>query len=147
MSMRLKELLEWRLESSGSDNNGTTEELKEFGWWFVSEKFDDVWSIVQLQRVLSRTGQAFPTHLVVERLATLSPSMPLETLNALRAIVEGASDQWEILGWIESAIAIIRSALVSNDAPTIKEATDLSNVLGSLGHFQFLELLKTSTTQ
>jgi hypothetical protein len=146
-SVRLKELLEWRVESSENDKNGTAEELKEFGWWFVSEKFDDLWSIVQLQRVLSQTGQAFPTHLVVERLATLSSSMPLETLNALRAIVEGGTDQWEIIGWIEFAKTIVRNALNSTDAEAIKEATDLSNVLGSRGHFLFLELLKASTTQ
>lgn len=146
MSVRLKELLEWRLESSGGDKNGAMEELKEFGWWFVSEKFNDLWSIVQLQRVLSQTGQAFPTHLVVELLATLSPPMPLETLDALRAIVEGGSDQWEIIGWIEFAKTIIRNALNSTNAQAIKEARDLSNVLGSQGHFLFLELLKTSTT-
>jgi hypothetical protein len=146
-SVRLKELLEWRVESSEADKDGAAAELKEFGWWFVSEKFDDLWSIVQLQRVLSRTGQAFPTHLVVERLAALSTSMPLQALNALRAIVEGGTDQWEILGWIEFAKTIVRNALNSTDTEAIKEATDLSNVLGSRGHFLFLELLKASTTQ
>ena len=73
--------------------------------------------------------------------------MPLETLNALRAIVEGGSDKWEILGRIEFATTIVRNALNSIDTEAIKEATDLGELLGSRGHFLFLELLKTSTTQ
>lgn len=60
--------------------------------------------------------------------------MPLETLNAFRAIVEGRSEQWEIIGWTESAKTIVRNVLNSN-----KEATDLSNALGSRAYFQFLD--------
>ena len=73
--------------------------------------------------------------------------MPLQALNALRAIVEGGTDRWEILGWIEFAKTIVRNALDSTDTEAVKQAADLSNVLGSRGHFLFLELLKTSTAQ
>jgi hypothetical protein len=143
-AVRLKKLLEWRVENAEDDKTETAEELKEFGWWFISEKFDDAWSISQLQRVLDLTGQAVPTHLVVERLANLSASMPRESLRAVKDIIEGLADQWEIVGWIEPAKEIVLSALNSGDAVAVSEAVDLANILGSRGHFVFLEILKLS---
>jgi hypothetical protein len=42
-----------------------TEELTSFGWWFVSKKLPDEWSIDQLIQVLKIAGRIEPEQLVL----------------------------------------------------------------------------------
>jgi hypothetical protein len=142
VAARLKKLMEWRLRNNQADRQDARQEFKEFGWWFVSEKFDDVWSITMLQRVLDLTGLAWPAHLVVERLAKLATTMPLASVRALKSLVDGVAERWEIDGWIEPAKDILRAAINSTDVPTKRGAQDLCNILESRGHLGLLDLLK-----
>src|SRR5262249_50019007 len=52
---RLKTLWERRLVAAQADPSPMSHaaELAAFGWWFASAKFDDIWALDQLVRVLS----------------------------------------------------------------------------------------------
>ena len=82
-------------------------EMTGFGWWFVSGKFEDEWSITQLVEAFNISKKTDPEHLVVERLATLAPTMPKQTIQCLEAIIKGDRESFRIYIWIEQARIIL----------------------------------------
>ncbi len=116
-------------------------EVAAFGWWFASGKFDDHWSIEQLATALRLTGKVDPDHIVVQRLATLSPTMPREAIQCLDLIVGGDKEGWRVQGWTKEMRTILESALGSVDDQARRSATDLINRLGSWGNLEFRDLL------
>lgn len=87
-------------------------------------------------------GYAEMPNLVIEYLADLAPSMPAEAMDCLYMILSGDSDDWRVIGSDEKAKEIIRTALKSGNEDTRRQAVDLVNHLGSMGYFDFGELLK-----
>lgn len=139
---RLKALWAKHIELAKRKPAGTAEEMKEFGWWFVSRKFDDDWSLRQLIEALRLAHRVEPDHLVVGRLADLSGAMPLLCVEALMLMVEGDEKGWAIQGWTNKPKEIIRTARASGNSAARKMAEELVNLLGSRRYFDFGELLK-----
>jgi hypothetical protein len=142
---RLKNLWTNRLAAAKRGSTAAAEELKEYGWWFASGKLEDQWSIRQLLEALHNAKQVDPDFMVVERLAQMSQAFPLESIEALRTIVEADVKGWGILGWSDKAKEIIRAARKSASAKARQKAEALVNLIGSRGHFDFGELLKEPT--
>jgi hypothetical protein len=140
---RLKRLWDVRLDAAENsrDRSVFTEEMAHFGWWFASKKLPDDWAISQLKDTLKIAKKSVPDHLVVERLAELAPSMPLETVECLGMLAEGDKNGWEILGWNQAPEKILSTAMRSADQDARIAAIDLVHRLGALGHFQFRALL------
>jgi hypothetical protein len=114
--------------------------LAAFGWWFISGKFDDRWATAQLAGALKIAEKTDPGDLVVERLAALAQDMPEETIQCLDALIRGDRDGWGIHGWREHARTIL--AIAHQDPKAMVVADSLINYLGSLGHFEFRDLLQ-----
>jgi hypothetical protein len=144
LAERLKALWANRLEVARHEPGAGAEELKEYGWWFGSGKLEDQWSINQLLEALRVAKRVEPSLMVVERLAQVSEASPLESVEALRMIVEADVKGWDILGWRDKAKEIVRAAMRSDNADARRRAEDLVNLVGSGGHFDFGELLKES---
>jgi hypothetical protein len=142
---RVKDLWEKRLEAAKKRPEASSEELKEFGWWFASARLDDEWSMHQLLEALHLAKSVFPDHLVVERLVDIATKMPRHSVQALAMMVGGDAKNWGILGWPDKAKEIIRIALRSSDAVARQSAEELVNLLGSRGYFDFGHLLKETT--
>ena len=143
--MRLKNLWGKRLliAQRASDPMNHNDEMTVFGWWFVSGKFEDEWSLAQLVEALNISKKTDPEHLVVELLATLATTMPKQTLQCLEAIIKGDRDSFGIYIWIEQARIILDSAIRSGDADVAANARKLINHLGSRGHHEFRNLLQS----
>jgi hypothetical protein len=143
MIERLQALWLLRLDIArrAGQNQTSQEELKEFGWWFVSKKFSDEWSLDSLFEALKISKKIEPDFWVVERLAELSTARPRMAVQCLALIVEGDEEGWEILGWKVDARKIIGAALNSPDATARQLARELVHKLGGLGYFEFRELL------
>jgi hypothetical protein len=116
-------------------------ELAAFGWWFISAKFDDGWSIAQLKDVLKLAGSIEPDYQVIERLATLASSMPILTVECLDFMVKGEKEGWGIHSWSENARKILFTALHSNDVTARQAAEDNVNLLIARGYLAFRDLL------
>ncbi|MDY6950502.1 MAG: hypothetical protein SWE60_03245 [Thermodesulfobacteriota bacterium] len=140
---RLKQLWEMRLGEAKSvgDIKKSLPEMKAFGWWFVSTKFDNKWSLKQLFEAVNLSKKTGPSHRVVERLAAISEEMPLEAAQCLEQLVKGDRDGWKIHGWIEESKAILSNALQCGGKPA-ELARALIHHLGSRGYLQFRPLLK-----
>jgi hypothetical protein len=137
----LKLLLNTRISASKEPGSLRTEELEEYGWWFVSGKFDDAWSIAKLLEILQLVGWVVPDHLVVERLAQISQAEPLQCIECLTMLVNGDNRGWGVIGWRDEAMTIIRAARKSGDLESRKKAEELVNLLESRGNFEFGQLL------
>lgn len=116
-------------------------ELNGFGWWFISEKFDEIWDLNQLISALELGAQIDPNHLVIERLSKLVTTHPLLVAKALILIIESSKDEWLISG-AKSEISNIISVVYSNSDQTVKKAgSDLINRLVAKGYIDFGKFL------
>ncbi len=138
---RLKQLWEQRLAAAKKAQRPSDfeKEIAAFGWWFVSGKFDTEWVIAQLAEALQIVGKAEPDHMVVEKLAEIVETYPLEAVKFLKVIVEGDREGWGIYGWREYARNILTVAL--QDVNAKQKAEDLIQYLGSRGYLEFRDLL------
>jgi len=140
---RLRELWEWRL-SEAADADG--EEVAAFGWWFISEAFDDEWLVANLREALRRVGKTEPAHMVVERLAHIADSFPLAAVECLSHMVRGDEEGWGLHMWRDNAKAILATALASDNLEAREAAQTLAHELGARGNWHFRELLTGEST-
>lgn len=120
-------------------------ELTAFGDWFGSMQFEDRWAIRQLKFVLERTGSVKSSHLVLERLAALVSSMPVEVMECVRLLIEGDKHGWEVSIWRDSLEQILRGGLQGGGSAQ-RAATEVVNLLGARGYRDIGRLLTDSTT-
>lgn len=139
---RLRRLWERRLaEASAADR----EEMAAFGWWFISERFEDEWLLTNLREALRKAGKVEPAHKVVERLAQIASSFPLAAVECLGHMVRGDKEGWGVQTWRDDVKAILATALASAAPEARKAARVLTHELGARGHWQFRELLNGET--
>jgi hypothetical protein len=135
---RLRALWEARVDAvRASDGEEDGRELSAFGSWFRSGKFDETWAFEQLKVALSLAERIGHDFMVVERLAELAEEHPLEAVDCLRAIAEGQTEPWGIMGFRDEAREILKAALSSADSAARNAATDLVHRLGAMGHLDF----------
>lgn len=140
---RLRAFWVWRLEvaRAASSPASHAQELGAFGWWFVSGRFDDTWSMDRLLESLRLGWDADPNHVIVERLAALAPAMPMPAVECLELIIEGDKEGWRIHGWRAEARAILAAAVKSGDERARRSAVDLINRLSARGNLDFRDLI------
>ena len=141
---RLKALFEERVEvvRRGTSSKTPASELVPFGWWFASGKFEVVWALGQLRNVLTISGWAEPHKRVIERLAEVASQWPAESVECLGLLVDGDKDGWHTRMWDPQTRDILSSAFESSDPTGRQRAEDLVHRLGSLGYFQYRDLLR-----
>ncbi|MBN2308048.1 MAG: hypothetical protein JXR94_03705 [Candidatus Hydrogenedentes bacterium] len=140
---RIQAFWHWRLgEAQNSEDPASFKgELQWFGNWFASGKFDDRWSLEQLEKALGIASWAELDHLVVKQLGKLSESFPDRTLRCLSMMIDGDQEGYGIASWTESTQAILRNAIECEDAATRDAGIALVHRLGSLGHLEYRALL------
>lgn len=139
---RLEALWQSRLDFAKADPQNYGSEMRAFGWWFISEKFDEEWAISRLLEALGIQKETEPDDRVVERLSILAVRMPLECIRCLRALVEDDKEGWKIGFWREWVRSALANALQSGNEKAIIEAENLINYLGSRGYVEeFRDLL------
>lgn len=138
---RLRRLWESRL-TIVKNNDATPDELKEFGWWFASGKFDENWSIKQLIDVLGLVGEVELDFGVLKILAVSASQNPNDAIQCLNLIIRGKRNKWQLHSWRNEIKSIIGTALKCNDLVAAKAAKELTNYLSSLGYLEYKDLLK-----
>ena len=140
---RLRNLWEWRLRTARTAEapDSHTEELTQFGWWFISGKFDDRWAMAQLREALELARWAEPDHLVVERLAELTPEMPRLAVSCFILMAESGKPAWHLDGWRGAPTTILEAAIKSSDQEAKEAAIDQVHRLGARGYLGFRDLL------
>ena len=119
--------------------------MASYGHWFVSQKFDDRWSLKTLIAVLRLTKKTDSESTVVKRLAELCQQYPADCLASLRLMIEG-DEGWLLLAVEDDARQILRLAIDSNNPDVSPAARRLAEDLIARGHFQFRSLLDHPTS-
>jgi hypothetical protein len=144
---RFKALWEWRLsvvrEQLAADPSAGGE-LRGFGTWFSSGRFDEPWAFAQLEAALTLGHGIGQPHLVIRRLAKSVEQYPLESVRALRRLLETDRDGWGLIGYEDEAQIILRTALESGHRDARAEAESTIHWLGERGYFAFRALLSPS---
>ena len=103
-------------------------ELKTFGRWFSSGKFDIDWAITQLKEVL-RLAKDVNDDYILRHIAALAPSKPLDAFECFDLLANGTRAHWFIYLNQESSRIILSTALQHEDEETRKAAKELINRL------------------
>ncbi|MES2304291.1 MAG: hypothetical protein V4558_02250 [Gemmatimonadota bacterium] len=135
VTARLQALWNWRMQVD------IRAELGAFGSWFGSGRLDLPWSLWTLETVLSKSILPTPGHQVVQRLAAIAPQYPAATIRCLAWMVELASHDWSIHGWIDEARVILRAGLNSDDDDTKARSEQLIQKLVAMRYRDFRTLL------
>lgn len=119
----------------------TSEELKEFGWWFENSPFDKKVTISLMLETLDATkGEIDGAYQIVETLEGYVPDFPLESIKILKLLVNAEKD-YEISYKMDSYKAIIRKAKESGDSIAADVADEVINDLGAKGFIDLRNLL------
>ncbi len=143
---RLQRLWEWRLGVLRQRVDADLEELKGFGWWFGSGKFDDDWALAQLQELLAAEGIVDPDHTVAERLAVLRHERLAPVVACLSLLIDAthrhaAQRSWFVTGARDEIRAILEDGIRADDPETRRRARATVNRLIARGYIQFGDLL------
>ncbi len=140
---RLQDLFARRLAAgkAAASPDAFAKELRDFGHWFTSERFDEQWSINMLVAALEIAKKAEPDMTVVKRLADVCPKYPVQCVTALRLMIEGDREGWLLLGVEDDARRLLKSALESNNPDGALAAKRMVEELIAKGQFGFRQLL------
>jgi hypothetical protein len=143
LTQRFTALWEYRLQCARSAPAESLEELANFGWWFVSQRFEESWSLRQLEEVLALAKRVAPrlTMMISQTLASIAARRPREAVRCLDGLVQADREGWGILASEEEVRAILGTAMGSHDTEARRLATSLIHKLGRLGHLGFRDLL------
>lgn len=110
------------------DPKAFSKEMMSFGWWIISGKFEEKWSLEQLKEALTIAEDIEMDHQVAQKLAELTDRHPLLCVECLEMIANGKdSAEWGLHGYMKEAQEIIRKALSSGDDAARKKADELRN--------------------
>ncbi len=139
----MQALWERRLEAARSSARAHeyAPEIAPFGWWFSSPRLNPAWALGQLKETLRIVGAVEPSRFVVERLSSLAASMPLDVVECLQLMIDGAKNEWEIQGWGTHMRAILQTVLTVTDDEPQRIATEVVNRLCARGFLGFQDLL------
>ena len=128
----LTRLWEERLQAvrEGSD----PAELAAFGEWFAAGKLGDEWELSQLITALRDAGKIESEHLVLPRLAALSPAHPDACLTALEAWVLTNPTSYWFQRQEESIRAILRAGTDNGGPGSAEKVTAIIGLCGLRGH-------------
>lgn len=143
MLERIQQLVDYRVSSISKTGlaDQVYQELATFGWIFSSARFDDNWAINTLLKVLKLARSIEPAHLVVERLAETVILLPVESLAALKMIINISDNDYHIYGYQDHTEQILKIAMHSEIKDVRRAAIEIINMLGIKGFHQYRELL------
>ena len=134
---QLQILWEKRIELTQDDLQKHKREIVSYGWWFVSRKFDENWSVNQLKNVLNKIGYIEPDNMIVNIFENMVTKMPLDILDCLIMMVKGDTEGWRAGYWKERLEKIIYAIKGNSDNKIREKAKELLNILGSKGLLEF----------
>jgi hypothetical protein len=123
----------------------SVDETMSFGWWFAASTVDLSWRFANLHEVLRRTGGRIAVaSFVFKELARVSDQRPQDALEALRLMIRGGDDEWNLSAATNEIMEILTSGLRS-DPETTGLATSIANSLGARGYATYRALVDGPT--
>ncbi len=136
---KLRILWECRLRQIALDGDATKHrnELRAFGPWFGSGKFDSEWALTRLREVLVVNSEVEAADRVVNRLALLVTKFPVRAVECTILLVREATKHWMLDSWREDLQRIVSAARNTEDQQVLQKCKELKNILVSKGLTEF----------
>jgi hypothetical protein len=145
---RLQALMDFRFaELRASKDPKEREELTEFGWWFVSGRFDAAWALTKIQEVLGLCDDIHPDHLVMDFLKDQASSHPDLVADCLRLLIQKVSRRPNSYGWLYRIEEVFAELLASESKSAKQKTVDLIHELGARGYQNLASLLDNIETE
>jgi hypothetical protein len=136
---RLQEFWDWRLGASKD-----VDELRAFGCWVLSDKFNHGWLLEHLVDTLRKTGGSIDQDFsVLASLRTRSAEYPFLCTSALELLVKAKSADRFTLGHNEDISVILACALASCEPKAVAQADRIIDYLLRLGFENYRCLQET----
>ena len=136
----------WNKFTDEAQNSKKQEDYREgaanFGWWFISQKFEPEWSLNQLQKAIKIARKIEPVHLVAEQLVKYANEYLMMTLQCLKELITESSEIWDIYGYQKEARELLIKGLSSGDNVVYSLAKEIVDVLLSKGFREIRDLIK-----
>lgn len=136
---KLRTLWEWRLTRIRAEDDLIvhTDELRAFGAWFGSGRFDDSWALERLREVLELNGHPRDGKGIVKRLSNLVNQFPIEVLDCAIILCRDVDRDAMIYYWRDELNRIIAAARNSDDHEVQLHCKELTSILLSKGFTEF----------
>jgi len=138
---RLKLFWEWRLEE-----NNSSIELQNFGWWIKVDVFNNEWMLKMLIRVLVKTkGSIDADFHVIKALDKLAGHYPQLVSEALLLFIGSRDKTYGPVGYShrEEIKSIITSLSSVKNKGVRANVDDIIDQMLRLGHVEYMEIKKT----
>ncbi len=143
MMERFQHLWEWRISefSQFASFQDAHRELAAFGWWIQNDVFPPLWSLQQLDCVLTLATSIDMSSFVVNRLAAIAHLEPGLTLRCLDKLVKTNTNSWGSMEWNTSVMSILTGALQQENEEIRVQAKSLISSLALRGYTRYLALV------
>jgi hypothetical protein len=138
---RLEALWDTRLAWASPNSDDDDPELPEFGRWFASGKFDNPWALERLHDTIDIVPDTESDKEVLQRLAELADDYPDLCMKCLDRLVKGDEKAWGVLVWKQEVRDVLTPLVDSGVQAVAERAVDLIHYLGSLGQYEYRDLL------
>jgi len=143
---RMQDLWEWRFSACREDPDAHELELRAFGTWFASGKFDAAWALDALERAVDLVGAPTGGHLVVKRLVDVSEHEPLAAVRIFARMIERPEREWDYVGWRDEAKAIVTAARSTGEPKAAEHAATVVDLYVRRGELDFRDLIRRSNS-
>jgi hypothetical protein len=142
----IRKLIEWRIgvvrqAAAVGEQPSSAAELRAFGWWFASSKFQPDWALQALLDVLRLGTQVEPAHMVAKQLVSLADNHPLQVAEVLRLMIELGRREFAVSGWQEEARDLFDKLGRVEDARVRSFVTAAVDALLAQGYVEFRGLM------
>ncbi len=137
---RAKRLWTSRMEAAERDD-GFKGDLAAFGAWFASAKFDDEWSLNQLEHAAKVANGIDDLYPVMKRLAALSRTCAAQCVAILAKFIEHRHLGTYMDAWMRESEQVLEAALHCGDRNAALVAERLVGTLVDMGYIKSRRLL------
>lgn len=137
---RLQFFFDWLTQRDAAESE-ICSEFAAFGWWFVSEKFEDNWRISSLHTSLQLAKDTEPADKVLEELEKLAGTFPKEAAECVALLAIGEHEPWEFEFWSSHAYKILEISSRAGGQKSRSAVEDAANLFGKSGYLKFRDFI------
>ncbi len=127
--------------TSVSTDPSRVEALRDFTWWFASNKFEPKWLLDNLEAVIDASAGIDSEDFAIDNLVLLSKDTPERVIIILEKILNTASKPWVAHSSEKEIIEILKNAQYSDSVIAKDTAKRLVDALTRKHMFKFLDVL------
>jgi len=138
---RIQQLWDTRLEAIARDPEAHKSEADAFAYTFASAKLDDDWSLAGLEITLRTESPRWSGQPVIERLANVAATRPAEATRCTMRMLQGASNDWDHLGWRDQVRDVLAATSHTADPGTIENRNTIVAHYVTRGDHEFRDCI------